>query len=165
MDKKLPMPIIILVVVNIFAMLAVGGMLYVAHKKDKDAMTMKDIVRGEEEEKEAKEMGLEEVQTEEELPVYELDAFTVNLADIKETRYARVNIKLELSNVDVEDELERRTPQVRDLIIILLSSKRYSDIQTSEGKNKLRDEIVKSINSYLVKGEVKNLYFTNFVVN
>jgi flagellar protein FliL len=97
--------------------------------------------------------------------MYELDTFTVNLADTATTRYVRVTMKLELSNMDVENEIERRTPQIRDLIIILISSKRYADVQSPDGKNRLRDEIVKSINSYPVKGEVKNLYFTNFVVN
>lgn len=157
--------IIIILALNALFMAGAAGLIYYSHVKESQRMTMQDIVRGVEKEKEDEELGATETEEEQELPMYELDTFTVNLADTAATRYARVTMKLELSNMDVENEIERRTPQIRDLIIILISSKRYADIQNPDGKNKLRDEIVKSINSYLVKGEVKNLYFTNFVVN
>jgi flagellar FliL protein len=164
---KVPLPILVLLVLNLLGLGVVGGLIYMSHKKEAAKMTMTDVVRGVEEEKEAKENGLADEHSSEaqENPMYELDAFTVNLSDPKTARYVKTTIKLELSNMEVEDELERRTPQVRDLIIILLSSKTYDEMQTTEGKNKLRDEIIKSVNSYLVKGEVKNLFFTNFVIN
>jgi flagellar FliL protein len=158
--------LVALIVFNILAMLALGGLVYYIHTKESKKMTVQDVVRGVEEEgSEGADALVEEDMGNIEAPMYELDAFTVNLADTKATRYARVSMKLELSNEDVVDEIEQRTPQIRDLIIILISSKRFADVQNSEGKNKLRDEIIKSINSYLIKGEVKNLYYTNFVVN
>lgn len=157
--------VIIVLLFNGLVMAAAAGLIYYSHIKESQRMTMQDIVHGVEKEKEDEELGITETKEEQELPMYELDTFTVNLADAAVTRYARITMKLELSNMDVENEIERRTPQIRDLIIILISSKRYEDVRSPEGKGKLRDDIVKSINSYLVKGEVKNLYFTNFVVN
>jgi len=103
-------------------------------------------------------------------PTYKLDTLIVNLADQGGKRYLRVTMEFELKpleNVearDVVDELDMRLPQVRDTILMILPSKQYADIATTQGKIALRDEIISKLNPNLKKGQISTIYFTEFVV-
>ncbi len=116
---------------------------------------------GEEEDKKAKEV---ERKPAEIGVMFDLGTFIVNLADPGVEMYAKVSITLELSDQEVTTEVEKRLPIVKDAVIDILSSKTYGDIRTPEGKERLRFELIKRINTILVKGGVRNLYFTEFVV-
>ena len=96
--------------------------------------------------------------------IYGLETFIVNLADKGGTRYLRVTMDLELGIPELESEIEKRLPQVRDSILMILPSKRFEDISSVEGKVALRDEILKALNGFLVQGEISNIYFKEFVV-
>ena len=71
---------------------------------------------------------------------------------------------LELGIPELESELDKRLPQVRDSILMILPSKRFEDISPVAGKIALRDEILKKLNGFLVQGEITNIYFKEFVV-
>ena len=97
-------------------------------------------------------------------PIRSLMPFVVNLNEDGGKRYLRVTMDLELSTEALGDEITKRLPQVRNSMLMILPSKKYEDISTIEGKNKLRDEIMVSLNEILQSGTVNNLYFTEFVV-
>ena len=97
-------------------------------------------------------------------PIYALDTFIVNLADKGGNRYLRVSIDLELANPDMETEIVKRLPQVRDSILMILPSKRFEDINTVDGKIALREEILETLNGFLTQGQITKLYFKEFVV-
>jgi len=97
-------------------------------------------------------------------PIFVLEPFIVNLAGDNGRRFLKITMDLELGEVKLKEELERRLPQVRDTILVLLSSKTYEDIESVQGKFKLREEITSRVNSYLQSGKVKKIYFTEFVV-
>jgi flagellar basal body-associated protein FliL len=63
-----------------------------------------------------------------------------------------------------KEELTTRLPVVNDIIITLLSTKKFDQIYTSEGKETLRQEIIQAINSRLHDYKVIQVYFTEFVV-
>lgn len=96
--------------------------------------------------------------------VYKLEPFIVNLQDNSGTRYLKLTLNLELSSSGITSELNSQNTKIRDSLIILLSSKNYSDIGTVEGKYQLRDEIVARVNQFLTRGKVKTAYFTEFVI-
>lgn len=96
--------------------------------------------------------------------IFNLEPFIVNLQDNSGTRYLKLTINLELVPNTPSAELQAQTAQIRDSLIILLSSKGYADIGTVEGKYQMRDEIVARVNQYLHKGKVKTAYFTEFVI-
>ena len=96
--------------------------------------------------------------------IYALDTFIVNLADTGGNRYLRITMDLELGIPELESELDKRLPQVRDSILMILPSKRFEDISPVAGKIALRDEILKTLNGFLAKGEITNIYFKEFVV-
>ena len=96
--------------------------------------------------------------------IYDVDPFIVNLADTPEVRYLKLTVKLELENPDASAELASRVPQLRDTILVLLTSKDAASIRTPQGKFQLRDEITQRVNSLLPKPAVRAAYFTDFVV-
>ncbi len=98
------------------------------------------------------------------LPVFALRPFVVNLADKNARRYLKVSMKLELSNEDLVDEMEKRRAQVRDVILTLLSSKTAKEVSSMEGKFLLRQDIIKRVNTFLVAGKVTHVYWEEFVV-
>jgi len=96
--------------------------------------------------------------------LFNLEPFIVNLQDNSGTRYLKLTINLELSEGASAADLTAQATQIRDSLIILLSSKSYTDIGTVEGKYLMRDEIVARVNQFLKKGKVKTAYFTEFVI-
>src|SRR5262249_45922817 len=66
--------------------------------------------------------------------MFDLDPFIVNLADTPDVRYLKLTLKLEVDNEAVSAELSARIPQMRDAILVLLSSKDVNAVRTTQGK-------------------------------
>lgn len=96
--------------------------------------------------------------------MFPLEPFTVNLLSESGRRYLKVEMNLEIGGEELSPELEEKKPIFRDIIIRQLSSKSLEEISTVKGKDKLKEEIVREINTRLKDGKVKNVYFTDFVV-
>ena len=97
-------------------------------------------------------------------PIFDLDPFVVNLADPDDVHYLKVTVKLELDRPETVETLTARMPQVRDAVLILLSSKDSAGIRTAQGKLQLREDLILKTNSLLPKGGVRGAYFTEFIV-
>lgn len=97
-------------------------------------------------------------------PMFPLDSFTVNLLSDSGRRYLKVQLNLELDAEEVAAELESKTAVVRDTVIRLLSSKTLEEISTAKGKDNLKEQIINQLNLRLRDGNVRNVYFTEFVV-
>lgn len=155
-----PVLFIILAVVNMMVVGAVGFMLWQGRKMEASKPTIDHVVAGEVEthrksESEGSFVGR----------VVPLESFIVNLAGSKGRKVARVNMELELQGDNVAEEIEKRKAQIRDIIIITLSSKTYEEISTREGKDQLRNEIKDTINNFLTKGKIRNVFFTDLIYN
>ncbi|MBF0161159.1 MAG: flagellar basal body-associated FliL family protein [Magnetococcales bacterium] len=96
--------------------------------------------------------------------MYKLDPFVVNLNEPKGSRYLKATIQLEMSIPELKTELDRRAAQLQDVILALLTSKSFQDLQALEGKFRLREELLSRINALLVNGTVTRVYFTEFVI-
>ena len=104
--------------------------------------------------------------------VVSIDTFIVNLADPGGNRYLRITMDLELAGKPADksagktagDELAKRMPQIRDAVLMILSTKRYADISTTEGKTGLREEILNSANGLLASSQISRIYFKEFVI-
>lgn len=97
-------------------------------------------------------------------PTYKMDTLIVNLADQGGKRYLRIGMEWELSGSEVVQEVDKRMPQLRDAILMILPTKQYADIGTAQGKIDLRDELMARVNSIIRNGAVTMIYFTEFVV-
>jgi len=93
-----------------------------------------------------------------------LDPFIANLNDEDGRRYLKATLQLEFFAGSVPPEFNTRLPQLRDLLLTLLSSKTFGEVRTPQGKAVLRDEIVTRLNHALRADLVKAVYFTEFIV-
>ncbi len=97
----------------------------------------------------------------------DMDNITVNLADEEESRFLRVKMKLEVENDESKLKIDTYKVQIKDLIITLLSSKRFDDVRTPQGKYNLKEQLVYRINELIngkpSDGPVKNMFFSDFV--
>lgn len=96
--------------------------------------------------------------------VVDLEPFVVNLADPLGRRYLRTTLKVEVIDRSAVRDVQQHMARVRDSIILLLSSKSYSDLDTMEKKIQLRNEIVERLNQFIGQGRVLKVYFSEFVV-
>lgn len=150
-----------LAVINMIVVAAVGFMLYKGKQKEAASPQLSHVIEGEHHTQ-------QQEATEEKAfvgKVIPLETFVVNLAGAKGRRVAKVNMELELKGDGVAEEIEKRRAQIYDYIIIILSSKSYEEISSKEGKNNLRNEIKDTINSFLTKGKITNVFFTEFIYN
>lgn len=156
-----PFLFIALAVVNMLVVAAVGFMLFQGKKKEAAEPKLEHVIKGEAETQKA------EASEEHNFigRVVPLETFVVNLAATKGRKVAKVNIEIELKGDNVAEEIEKRKAQVRDIIIILLSSKTYDEVSTKEGKEALRTEIKEQLNAFLATGQISNIYFTEFIYN
>jgi flagellar FliL protein len=96
--------------------------------------------------------------------MFDMEPFIVNLSDAPEIRYLKLTMKLELEKDGVQNAINARMPQLRDAILVLLSSKDSTALRTTQGKFQLRDELTQRVNSALPKKIVRTVYFTEFVL-
>lgn len=93
-----------------------------------------------------------------------LPAFTTNLADPLGQRFIRLTVELEVADSKVGDEIGRQNARIRDSVLMLLSSKSYADIATTESKMMLKDEITERLNTILGPGKIHQVFITDMVV-
>ncbi len=86
--------------------------------------------------------------------------------------YLKVTILLELNadnrsekqNAALLEEVKRREPQIRDLIVREVSGKTVREVNSPQGKEALKEELRQKINGILTRGELKRIMFTSFAV-
>lgn len=94
-----------------------------------------------------------------------LDTFIVNMADPGANRYLRVTMELEVTGGKTsEEEVTRRTAQMRDAILMILPTKKVSDIISTEGKSALREELLSALNALMASSKISRIYFKEFVI-
>ncbi len=96
--------------------------------------------------------------------LYSLEPFVVNVTGDGYSRYLKVKVELEADSPELKTELDARLSQIRDAVIVLLSSKKLSDITDFEGKALLKQDIYERVNDILETGELNSVLFTEFVV-
>lgn len=147
-----------LIILNMLVVAGVGYMLW--KSKQVQPAEIQQIIEGEKKTQETEKPEVEEVGK-----VVPLETFIVNLAGSKGRKVLKVNMDLEVKGADVVQEIDNRKAQIRDFIIIILSGKTFEEISTKEGKEQLRNEIKDNINTFLAKGKVSSVYFTELIYN
>lgn len=98
-----------------------------------------------------------------EAAITSLGSFTVNLRGSGGGRVLRVEVQLETSGANAGD-VAGRTVQLRDSVITAISDYTWSELEGTDGKVRLRDELLQRVNGITAPAVVERLYFTQFVV-
>ena len=99
-------------------------------------------------------------------PVFvELDTFTVNLA---EDRILQTALTLQVGKAADADQLKLYLPQVKNRLLMLLSSRTADELQTTDGKERLRTDIVARLREPFDKDldapAIHGVFLTSFVI-
>ncbi len=154
--NKLFLMLIILQAVTLFALIGLGAFVFVNMKKISSS-PVKTNPAQEKKKEVKKEKKKEEI-------LCSLEPFIVNLMDNAGRRYLKVKMDLIVSSKETEEEIKKKDPDIRDVIIMTLSGKTFSDVAGIEGKMRLKKEIKENLNKVLTSGKVLKVYFTEFVI-
>ena len=97
--------------------------------------------------------------------VYTMDKFIVNLGG-EPKRTIRLEVNLQMLGKDGFEEVmepENRA-KARDKIVRVLNDQVFNDLESIQGKLFLKDKIAMEVNGILHKGVVKDVFFSDFVV-
>lgn len=97
-------------------------------------------------------------------PTLALEPFVVNLDEPGTARYLRVKLQLELPKGDAEASINRSMLLVRDVILSHLSGLKLADTLGAQAKDKVREELMKKLETALGASKIRRMFFTEWVV-
>ena len=102
-------------------------------------------------------------------PVFSaLDPFVVNLQPEMGEQYLQVAMTLQVAEQLQADQIKLYMPMIRSRLLVLLSSKQASALMSPDGKAKLAEEIIATLNEpFAPSGPplgVSSVFFTAFVI-
>ncbi|MFN8369087.1 MAG: flagellar basal body-associated FliL family protein [Bacteriovoracaceae bacterium] len=165
-SEKKPL-VTILLILNTLIILGIGFMQFQAHKKIASQPSIEDVVKAEMEHAKVGDIKKDENEVKEKNDGtnIQMDPFTANLAQSDgPRRFIRMNIVLKFNKEAQPAEIEARKPQMRDTIINILNTKKADDLLKKEGKYYLKEEIKGAINSYMIDGQVIDMYYVSFQI-
>jgi flagellar FliL protein len=95
---------------------------------------------------------------------YEVPEIVVNLSNGNSRRFLSVKFYVGFDESKLEEELERRMPEIRDAVLQILWKISIEDIASPENKEDLREEIKQAINGLMQSGKVKGVYFWHIMI-
>lgn len=96
--------------------------------------------------------------------VVELQPFIVNLTDSEDARYLRMTVSLGVGEEGGEKPDPLFLTRVKNAMLTVLTTKKSEDVLTTEGKAKLRSELLKAAQAASEKPHVEAIYITDFIV-
>lgn len=111
----------------------------------------------------------EEVAAKAEPPVFlNLEPFTVNLVPETGEQYLQVQFSLQVANANQSELIKNNMPKVRSRLLLLLSNKKPSELNTVDGKRQLSAEIIEAVNRPFTEGgpkqQVSDVLYTSFII-
>lgn len=98
-----------------------------------------------------------------ELFVYSMDSMVVNLSGTPK-RAVRIKVNIEMLDAEGFEEVMSVAPKSKDALLQILSGKTFDDLEGLQGKLQLKDQIATALNSSMSVGVVKDIYFSDFVM-
>ena len=96
-----------------------------------------------------------------------LDPFTVNLRG-EDSPLLQITITLQMADEEDATKVKQYLPMVRSRLIMLLTSKRATEILTLDGKNELAKRVAEEVSQPYFPGDyplqIQNVMFTSFIV-
>jgi flagellar FliL protein len=101
--------------------------------------------------------------------IVHLEGFTVNLADTEETHFLRVTMDLGIDRLPEGVDKDRPATampvaRIRDAVLSVLTVCHAAPLLTPEGKLQLKKNILDSLQHNVPELDVRDVYFTEFLV-
>lgn len=98
-----------------------------------------------------------------------LPSIIVNLADPSGDRYLKISLALVMNGKEKPKSGESGTDTIEDAaiknaIITVISTKNSDSLLTVTGKEELKKQLIAAINKALGEDAVKDIYFTDFII-
>ncbi|MBI1996841.1 MAG: flagellar basal body-associated FliL family protein [Deltaproteobacteria bacterium] len=94
----------------------------------------------------------------------DLEVFVVNLTGSIPSRYLRTSLSLGVKDEREKEKIRESSGPIRHAVIMYLTEKTVEDLIDPQGKNKLRADLLKRINTAIGKPLVLNVYFKEFLI-
>ena len=97
----------------------------------------------------------------------EMGEFIINPADTASEyglRFIKTTISLGVSPASAYSQLEAQQPKLRDAVIRIMMSKQVDQLDNPEDREFIKDEIRFAVNRMLHRGEVLQVYFSEFII-
>lgn len=95
--------------------------------------------------------------------------FVLNVVDNEEVHHLELSISFIPLDATVAPLIKEHEPAIRHAIVVLISGRQVSEINTTQQKTKLRDEITQEVNRVLLENAkkeeaIKRTLFTGFLI-
>lgn len=161
-DRK-PLVLMILIIVNSLALLGVGAGLYMYSQATRQALKQENEISDSAADTAAHGEDKKETAAKDEAKMVPLESFIINLNGNEGYKFMKITMSLEVDSTATQEEIMKRQAQVRDTIVVLLTSKSYGEVAGENGQQKLKEELIDTVNSFLVKGKIRKILFTDFL--
>ncbi|MBT4291092.1 flagellar basal body-associated FliL family protein [bacterium] len=95
----------------------------------------------------------------------DLEEMVVTLNDRVETPgFLRINVNLEVTDQKIADKAAEKLPKLRDTVILILSGKTSQEMRSIQGKEIVKAEIFKKLQSILPTESLMGVYFSDLVI-
>ncbi|MDW7613329.1 flagellar basal body-associated protein FliL [Peribacillus simplex] len=91
----------------------------------------------------------------------EIPEITTNLAG---NDYIKISFMVQTENKKAKEELEKRSFQVKNIIITELSEMKAEVLTSKKGKEKLQEELKTRMNELMEEGKVEKVYITSSIL-
>jgi flagellar protein FliL len=102
------------------------------------------------------------------LTYVQFETFTVNLLPDPDDKFLQLDLTVEVKGAELAEKMKAQMPALRNRVLLLLTSKKASDISTPEGKAQLSGELLVELKKPLAAHgkplKVTQVLFTSFVI-
>ncbi|QGZ34091.1 flagellar basal body-associated FliL family protein [Stappia indica] len=95
---------------------------------------------------------------------FDLPEMTVNLSSEGRATYLRVRISLEVSDRDMVQKIEPYLPRILDAFQVYLRELRPADLEGSSGLFRLKEELLRRINTAVYPARIEGVLFKEILV-
>ncbi|WP_186396862.1 flagellar basal body-associated FliL family protein [Stappia sp. TSB10GB4] len=95
---------------------------------------------------------------------FDLPEMTVNLSSEGRATYLRVRISLEVTNREMVQRIEPYLPRILDAFQVYLRELRPADLEGSSGLFRLKEELLRRINTAVYPARVEGVLFKEILV-
>ncbi|MGC8502273.1 flagellar basal body-associated FliL family protein [Desulfurella sp.] len=160
-QKKKKKPILlILIIVIVIVLVALGAGAFFFLKKSSSNGPKNTQIQS---------ISSESVLNDKNVHIKNLPSIIVNLADQSGDKYLKISLALVMNGKEKPKSGESsgetlEDAAIKNAIITVISTKTSDTLLTLSGKEELKKQLIKAINSALGEDAVKDIYFTDFII-